>query len=65
MSGRTIGRASWLLATALFAAGCQSQGPAERAGKAIDNAARDARDAVKPGGPAEQAGRNIDRALNK
>jgi hypothetical protein len=65
MSGRTLGRASWLLAVALLVAGCQSQGPAELAGKAIDSAGRDIRDTVNPGGPAEKAGRNIDRALNK
>ena len=46
-------------------AGCQNEGPAERAGKSIDNAARDARDAIAPGGPMEKAGRDIDRALNK
>jgi len=45
--------------------GCQSEGPAERAGKGVDNAARDLKDAVNPGGPAEKAGRSVDRALNK
>jgi hypothetical protein len=42
--------------------GCQ-EGPAERAGKQIDNAAREARDTVNPpSGPAEAAGRKIDDA---
>ncbi|MFO0889267.1 MAG: hypothetical protein U0790_09025 [Isosphaeraceae bacterium] len=43
-------------------AGCQ-EGPAERAGKQIDNAARDARDTINPpSGPVEAAGRKIDDA---
>ena len=44
-------------------AGCESEGPAEKAGKSIDNGIKNARDAVTPPGPAEQAGRNLDKAL--
>ncbi len=60
----------FLLCAALLAplgsfSGCQSEGPAERAGRSVDNAARDLKDAVNPGGPAEKAGRSVDRALNK
>jgi hypothetical protein len=40
--------------------GCQ-EGPAERAGKQVDNVAREVRDTVNPpSGPAEAAGRKID-----
>ena len=45
--------------------GCQ-EGPAERAGKQIDNAAREARDTINPpSGPAEAAGRKIDDATRR
>jgi len=44
---------------------CDEPGPAERAGRRIDNAAERARDAIDPpNGPAERAGRAIDRATN-
>src|SRR5262249_43023156 len=52
-----------VLGTSVLFAGCDSGGPAERAGRSIDNAARDARDAIAPGGPMEKAGRDVDRAL--
>jgi hypothetical protein len=65
MSKRYTCCAVMLLSITASLTGCQSQGPAERAGQGVDNAARDIKDAVNPGGPAEQAGRNVDRALNK
>jgi hypothetical protein len=43
----------------------ESEGPAERAGRQLDNAAQELRDRVDPpSGPAERAGRAIDRAVN-
>lgn len=55
-----------VLAGLLPLAGCQEEGPAERAGKQVDNAARDVRDTVNPpGGPAESAGRKIDDATRR
>jgi hypothetical protein len=48
----------------LFAAGCQQEGPAERAGTSLDNAAQNASDALNPPqGPAQSVGRKVDRAL--
>jgi hypothetical protein len=45
--------------------GCQ-QGPAERVGERVDNAAREVRDTVNPPrGPVEAAGRKIDDATRK
>jgi hypothetical protein len=42
---------------------CQ-EGPAERAGRSIDNAGSAVRDAVDPPrGPVERLGRDVDRAL--
>jgi hypothetical protein len=46
-------------------AGCESKGPAQRAGENIDKGIQDAKDAINPPGPAEKAGRNLDKALNK
>jgi len=52
----------------LLGTGCESQGPAERAGENIDRGIEDAKDAVQdavdPAGPAEKAGRELDRAVN-
>ena len=57
-----------LLAALLFAAfttvaGCESKGPAERAGASIDKGVQDAKDAINPPGPAEKAGRALDKAV--
>jgi hypothetical protein len=48
---------------ALGFVGCESEGPAEKAGKSIDKGIQNAKDAVNPSGPAERAGRNVDEAL--
>ena len=45
--------------------GCQ-EGPAERAGKQVDDAARQVRDTVNPpSGPIQAAGRKIDDATRR
>lgn len=44
-------------------AGCESEGPAEKAGKAVDQSVQNAKDAVNPPGDAEKAGRAVDKAL--
>jgi hypothetical protein len=44
-------------------AGCESKGPAEKAGESIDNAVQSAKDIVDPPGAAEKVGRTLDRAL--
>ena len=43
--------------------GCESKGPAEKAGESIDKGIQNAKDAISPPGPAEQAGRNLDKAI--
>ena len=48
---------------AVMLPGCEKQGPAERAGKKIDDAGQAVKDKVDPPGPAEKAGRKIDRAV--
>ena len=49
---------------ALALAACHQEGPAERAGKSLDNAGQSIGDALNPPqGPAQSAGRKIDRTL--
>ncbi len=46
-------------------AACQPEGPAEKAGKSLDNAGQSISDTLNPPqGPAQSAGRKIDRALD-
>jgi hypothetical protein len=44
-------------------AGCESEGPAEKAGKAVDQGIQNAKDAVTPPGPGEKAGREVDKVV--
>ena len=53
-----------LAGSSLFLAGCDSKGPAERAGENIDKGLQNAKDAVDPPGPAEKAGRAADNVVN-
>lgn len=49
----------------LALAACQREGPAERAGRSLDRAGQNVRDAVDPPrGPVERLGRSVDRAVN-
>jgi hypothetical protein len=59
-----------LLATMLFGAvaafaGCETKGPAQKAGEEIDKGVQSAKDAINPPGPLEKAGRGVDKALNR
>jgi hypothetical protein len=60
-----------LVAALSFAgvAGCHEEGPAEKAGRAIDEAAESAQEGVqdltKDDGPLEQAGEKADDAVDK
>jgi len=53
----------------LAGAGCREEGPAERAGRAIDDAAREAGDSLRDltgkEGTLERAGRKADETLEK
>ena len=44
-------------------AGCDTKGPAEKAGATIDTGIQNAKDVINPPGPTEKAGRAIDKAL--
>jgi hypothetical protein len=49
---------------ALGLTGCpERDGPAERAGEKLDDAAEKVGDALDPKGPAEEAGEKVDEAL--
>jgi hypothetical protein len=55
--------AALLLGGLASLAGCESKGPAERAGATIDKGVQNAKDVVNPPGPAEKAGRALDKAV--
>jgi hypothetical protein len=52
-----------LLGALVAAAGCETKGPAEKAGESIDQGIQKAKDAVNPPGPLEKAGREVDKAI--
>jgi hypothetical protein len=58
-------RVSLILAGALTLglAACHQEGPAESAGRHLDNAGQSISDKLNPPGPAESTGRKVDRAL--
>lgn len=56
--------AALLLATVATLVGCDSKGPAEKAGENIDKGIQNAKDAINPPGPVEKAGRSVDKVLN-
>jgi hypothetical protein len=49
----------------VYWAGCEREGPAERAGEEIDRATERAKDKLDPAGPAEKAGEKLDRAAEE
>lgn len=65
MNKRLVWSAGVLLMSLAPLVGCQNEGPAERAGKGMDNAVRDVKDTIKPPGPVEKAGRAVDDAIKK
>jgi len=55
--------AALLLGAVMTFAGCETKGPAEKAGESIDKGIQNAKDAVDPAGPVEKAGRSVDKAV--
>ena len=51
-----------LLVGTVLLTGCETEGPAEKAGAQIDKGVQNAKDAISPPGPMEKAGRAIDKA---
>ncbi len=66
---KRIPYAALAIALLLAAAGCREEGPAERAGRAIDDAAREAGDSLRElageEGALERAGREADETLER
>lgn len=54
---------TFIIGGMFFSTGCERQGPAEQAGKEVDQAVEKMKDVVSPSGPAEQAGKELDRAI--
>jgi hypothetical protein len=53
-----------IAACAVILVACHQEGPAEKAGKSLDNAGQKVQDTLDPPqGPAQSAGRKVDRAL--
>ena len=61
LSNKRFTRALYIGLVALTLGGCKSEGPAERAGKQLDEAVDDL---TKSKGPAERAGEKIDKAVD-
>ena len=51
--------------TVLFLAGCETEGPAEKAGERIDQGVENAKEAVEPSPSAEKVGEKIDEAAKE
>lgn len=56
----SLGALSLLLATMFV--GCEPAGPAEKAGRSLDQAGQNVKDAVNPKGPGEKLGEKVDQA---
>jgi hypothetical protein len=56
--------ATLLLGAVAAFAGCETKGPAEKAGENIDKGIQNAKDTINPPGPLEKAGRSVDKTLN-
>ena len=69
MSQKRISRSSCFTVLLLGAfavfVGCETKGPAQRAGESVDKGVQKAKDAINPPGPVEKAGRKVDDALNR
>ena len=61
LSKNRFTRAFYIGLVVLAFAGCKQEGPAERAGKQLDEAVDDL---AKPKGPAERAGEKLDKAVD-
>ncbi|SIN81180.1 hypothetical protein SAMN05444166_1023 [Singulisphaera sp. GP187] len=64
-SAKTFALALALVPALIIGTGCESKGPAERAGENLDQGVQNVKDAVNPAGPGEKAGQAVDKALDR
>jgi hypothetical protein len=62
ISPKRLGLGALALLFSAMLVGCEPAGPAEKAGKDLDKAAENVKDAVNPKGPGEKLGEKIDQA---
>lgn len=55
--------AAVLLGVVAAFAGCETKGPAQRAGEDVDKGVQNAKDAINPPGATEKVGRSVDKVL--
>ncbi len=60
---RVLPCTSFVLGAVLSLAGCESKGPAQKAGENIDKGVQNAKDAINPPGPSEKVGREVDKVI--
>lgn len=65
MRNRVAILSTLLLGVVVGLAGCETKGPAQKAGEGIDKGVQSAKDAITPPGPLEKAGRGADKALDR
>lgn len=54
---------TFIISGMFLSTGCERQGPAEQAGKNVDQAVEKMKDVVNSPGPAEKAGKELDQAV--
>jgi hypothetical protein len=60
---KQIGLGALTLLVSALLIGCEPAGPAEKAGKNLDKAGENLKDAVDPRGPGEKLGDKVDKAV--
>ena len=63
--GKTLLTSLAIILLTLGLSACEQEGPAERAGEQVDEAAERAKETVDPKGPAERAGEKADEAMER
>jgi hypothetical protein len=62
ISPKKLGVGALMLAFSAMLGGCEPAGPAEKAGRNLDKAGENLKDAVNPKGPGEKLGEKVDQA---
>jgi hypothetical protein len=62
ISPKKLGVGALMLVFSAILVGCEPAGPAEKAGRSLDKAGDNLKDAVNPKGPGEKLGEKLDKA---